>query len=300
MSQFRHKNSGYFAVPKSSIVSGRSTSYWEFRLSSLPIISLYSDVMESLSLHDARGSMKANRSILLPLVAAAGIVMLPGAAWAQTQTPQKKPEAAKTQAQSQQQKPGTISTPAQAKPASSQKPSIATPAQKPPPAAANSAQKPNSAEAASLAKVPVNTHPSLLGQYDNWAAYWAAPDGRKICFAAARPSSAQTRSRPPTYLFITSRPQDKIKDEVSAIASFPFKSSADATAVVGGKNFTLATQADGAWVKNSADQTKLIEAMRKGGDLVLKGTTDRGLQSTDTFSLKGLAQALDRIARECK
>ena len=245
--------------------------------------------------------MNANRTILLPLVAAAGIVILPWPAVAQTQTPQQKPAAANAQVQSPQQKPGTTSTPAQAKPAPNQKPSIATPAQKPP-AATNSAQKPNSVETAAPAKniLAANTQPNLLGQYDNWAAYWAAPDGRKICFAAARPASAQTRSRPPTYLFITSRPQDKIKDEVSAIASFPFKASADATAVVGGKNFTLATQADGAWVKNSADETKLIEAMRKGGDLVLKGTTDRGLQSTDTFSMKGLAQALDRIARECK
>jgi hypothetical protein len=260
--------------------------------------------------------MNANRSILLPLVAAAGIAILPAPAGAQTQTPQQKPAATTTQtqapqkkpgvasaqAQTQQQKPGTTSTPAQTKLVPSQKPSIAAPAQKPPPAATNSAQKPNSTEAAASAKnvMAANPQPNLLGQYDNWAAYWAAPDGRKICFAAARPASAQTRSRPPTYLFITSRPQDKIKDEISAISSFPFKSSADATAVVGGKNFTLATQADGAWVKNSADETKLIEAMRKGGDLVLKGTTDRGLQSTDIFSMKGLAQALDRIARECK
>jgi Invasion associated locus B (IalB) protein len=228
--------------------------------------------------------MNANRSILLPLIAA--IVFLPAATGAQAQTPQPKP--------------GTSSAPAQAKPQSVPKPPPAAPAQKPPAAATNPVPKPNASEAAALAKLPANTQPSLLGQYDNWAAYWAAPDGRKICFAAARPASAQTRSRPPTYLFITSRPQDKIKDELSAIASFPFKSTSDATAAVGGKNFALATQADGAWVKNSADETKLIEAMRKGGDLVLKGTTDRGLQSTDTFSMKGLAQALDRIARECK
>ena len=242
--------------------------------------------------------MNANRSILLPLLAAASFVMLPGPAGAQTQTqqqkpaisatqaPQKKPAAASAQAQpqSQQQKPGTISAPAQTKPAPNQKPQVAVPAQKLPPAAANSAQKPTTAEAASLAKVPVTTQPSLIGQYDNWAAYWAAPDGRKICFAAARPASAQTRSRPPTYLFITSRPQDKIKDEISAISSFPFKASADATAVVGGKNFTLATQADGAWVKNSADETKLIEEACARAAIWCQGaTTDRGLQSTDTF-----------------
>ena len=69
------------------------------------------------------------------------------------------------------------------------------------------AQQPNAQQPKAAAAAPAgDVQPNLLGQYDNWAAYWAAPDGRKICFAAARPASAQTRSRPPTYLFITSRP----------------------------------------------------------------------------------------------
>ena len=57
------------------------------------------------------------------------------------------------------------------------------------------------------------------------------------------------------------------------------------------------TQNDGAWVKNAAEEAKLVDAMRKGADLVVKATTSRGTETTDTFSLKGLAQALDRAAR---
>jgi hypothetical protein len=141
----------------------------------------------------------------------------------------------------------------------------------------------------------------LLGQYDNWGAYWAAPEGRKICFAAARPNGAHSnRGRKPAYMFISSRPHDRVKDEISMIASAPFRTKSDATATIGGKTYAMVTSVDGAWTKNANDEGKLIEAMRKGGDLVLKGTTDRGLQSTDVFSMKGLAQALDRIARECK
>ena len=191
--------------------------------------------------------------------------------------------------QSVSQKPGTDSAPAQAKP----QPSTGKPVPKP---------KPDTPEpAATKTLLPASAQPTLLGQYDNWGAYWAAPDGRKICFAAARPGGARSnRARHPTYLFITSRPHEKVKDEVSAILSFPLKTSLDATATIGGKHFAMAAKADGVRVKNTADETKLIEAMRKGGELVLKGTTDRGLQSTDAFSLKGLPQALDRIARECK
>jgi Invasion associated locus B (IalB) protein len=221
--------------------------------------------------------MNAHDVSLLPMVAA--IAMLPLATWAQTPTPK--------------QRPGTETSPAQVKPSpqpTAPKPSTAI---KPAPKTTTTEPTP--------AKVTPTKQPTLLGQYDGWGAYWAAPDGRKVCFAAARPNGTQTnRGRTPAYLFITSRPYEKVKDEVSAIVSFPLKVSAEATAVIGKKQYALSAQSDGVWIKNQADEPKLIDDMRKGGDLVLKATTDRGLQSTDTFSMKGLAQALDRIARECK
>ncbi len=212
------------------------------------------------------------------------------------------PAAVSAQSQSTQQKPGTIITPPQAKQhAKPQAPASASTDEKGKSGAKPAAKPAAEANAAPPKLLPPTTQPTLIGQYDNWGAYWAAPDGRKVCFAAARPSGGQTnRGRTPAYLFVTSRPYDKVKDEVSAVVSFTLKSNSDATAVVGGKNYLMSAKADGVWIKNQADEPKLVESMRKSGDFVLKATTDRGLQSTDTFSMKGLAQALDRIAKECK
>jgi len=230
--------------------------------------------------------MSADRScILLLLVATAMAVPL---------------AVTSAQAETARQKPGTTTSPPQVKspkqPAAAAETKAAATAAKPAPKP--SAPEPTSTPAKATA---ISSTPTLLGQYDNWGAYTAAPNGRKVCFAAARPSGVQTaRGRSPSYLFITSRPQDKVKDEVSAIVSFPLKNNADATAVIGGKQYAMSTRSDGVWIKNQTDETKMVEAMRKGGDLVLKATTDRGLQSTDTFSMKGLAQALDRVARECR
>jgi hypothetical protein len=60
------------------------------------------------------------------------------------------------------------------------------------------------------------------------------------------------------------------------------------------------TQKDGAWIKNVAEEARMIEAMRKGADLTVKGVSGRGAASTDTYSLKGIAQALDRAEQECR
>ena len=56
----------------------------------------------------------------------------------------------------------------------------------------------------------------------------------------------------------------------------------------------------GAWVKNAAEEPKMIDAMRKGSELVVKSESHSGAKTTDTYSLKGLAEALTKVAEECK
>ena len=148
---------------------------------------------------------------------------------------------------------------------------------------------------------------TLLGQYGDWGAYTASPGGQKVCFALAKPASSV--DNPPNrrtaanavYLFISTRPVEKVSNEVSVLVTgYEFKANTEASVAVGGSNFAMYTQKDGAWIKNAAEESKLLETMRKGADVVIKATTSRGTQTTDTFTLKGIAQAVDRAAQECR
>jgi hypothetical protein len=181
-----------------------------------------------------------------------------------------------------------------------QQPSTA-PAPKP---AAPKSAAPKSAAPAPAATASTRVEPTLLGQYGDWGAYTASPGGNKICFALAKPKTSKTeppgRTRDQSYMFISSRPADKVKNEVSVMIGYPFKTSSDATAEIAGAKFAMYTQNDGAWIKNVAEEARMVDAMRKGADVTVKGTSGRGTQSTDQFSLKGLAQALDKIEQECK
>jgi hypothetical protein len=151
---------------------------------------------------------------------------------------------------------------------------------------------------------PGGVQPTLLGQYGEWGAYVATPSGKKVCFAFSKPTGSQTtppnRPRDPAYMFVSSRPAEKVRDEVSIIIGYGFKPNSDATIDLGGTNYAMYTQNDGAWIKNAAEETRLVDSMRKGADLVVKGASARGTQSSDTYSLKGLAQALDRVGQECR
>lgn len=160
------------------------------------------------------------------------------------------------------------------------------------------------AEAKPKAKADPTEQAVLLGQFDNWGAYKATPGGKKVCFALSKPTSATTepagRNRDPSYAFVSTRPSEKVKNEVSVIVGYPQKAGVDATATIGSANYVMYTQNDGAWVKNAAEEAQMVEAMRKGSDLVIKSVSGLGTKTTDTYSLKGLGQAVDKAVEECK
>ncbi len=178
-----------------------------------------------------------------------------------------------------------------------------------PPAAPNAAAPAGAAPAATGTAAPAaaaagGAKPTLLGQYGEWGAYTASPGGKKVCFAIARPTSSETnppaKSRDPSYMFISSRPADKVSNEVSIVIGYPFKPNSEATAEVGATSFALYTQQDGAWIKNVSEEAHLVDALRGGQSAVVKGVSAKGTRSVDTFSLKGFSQALDRSDQECR
>jgi hypothetical protein len=174
-------------------------------------------------------------------------------------------------------------------------------AQSAPPKAAKSAK---SVEPKAVAAVAGGAEPTLIGQFGTWGAYSATPNGKHVCFALAKPSSSKTnppnRPRDPAYAFVSTRPAEKVVNEVSIMIGYALKPGSESTLEVGGASFAMYTQGDGLWIKNAAEEEQMVQAMRRSADAVIKGISAKGTETTDTFSLKGLSQALDKIAQDCK
>jgi hypothetical protein len=168
--------------------------------------------------------------------------------------------------------------------------------------APRAASKPESKPAAASSGAP---EPTLIGQFGTWGAYSAAtPNGKKVCFALAKPSSSKTnppnRPRDPAYAFVSTRPAEKVFNEVSIMIGYFLKPGSESTLEVGGASYAMYTQGDGLWIKNAAEEERMVEAMRRSADAVIKGISAKGTETTDVFSLKGLSQALDRISQDCR
>jgi invasion associated locus B (IalB) protein len=180
----------------------------------------------------------------------------------------------------------------------------AKPAPAPAPATKPTAAKPPAKPEPAATAAAGGAEPTLIGQFGTWGAYSATPNGRKVCFALAKPSSSKTnppnRPRDPAYAFVSTRPAERVVNEVSIMIGYALKPGSESSLEVGGSAYAMYTQGDGLWIKNAAEEEQMVSAMRKSAEVTVKGVSAKGTETTDVFSLKGLSQALDRLAQDCK
>jgi hypothetical protein len=141
---------------------------------------------------------------------------------------------------------------------------------------------------------------ALLEKFKDWSAY-AATGTPKVCFAVAKPTASAPKAvkRGPIFFYISRWPADNVVNEVSVKMGYPFAEGAKVTAVIGSDKFELFTKEEGAFVEKPEMETKLIDAMKGGSTMKIQGKSARGTNTTDTYSLNGLSEALERAAKEC-
>jgi clan AA aspartic protease (TIGR02281 family) len=106
-------------------------------------------------------------------------------------------------------------------------------------------------------------------------------------------------NRNPVYMFISTRPAERVVNEFWLMIGYRFKTGSEATAQIGGSTFRLLTHQDAAWAKSLDEQAKMLRAMRDADSVVIKGVSAKGTQSIDTFTLQGFGEAVDRAYQEC-
>lgn len=147
--------------------------------------------------------------------------------------------------------------------------------------------------------------PELLGEFGDWKAFKSADGGAKVCYALSQPKKSDPGNvkRDPIFFIISNFPGRQVKGEPSIVIGYPFKEGSKATVAVGGASFSFVTVNSGtdgaAWIADGATEQKMIAAIRGGSNMSVKGTSRRGTNTTDTYSLSGVSAALDRINQEC-
>lgn len=145
--------------------------------------------------------------------------------------------------------------------------------------------------------------PTSLGVFTDWTAYTYKASDTKVCYVVSQPKSSDAVKkvkRDPIFFIITHMPGRNINGEVSTIIGYPFKEATTVQLKVDNVEFELFTNGDGAWADTKEKEKKIVAAMKAGQKFTVTGTSWKGTETTDSYSLSGFSAAMDKIDSSCK
>ena len=140
-----------------------------------------------------------------------------------------------------------------------------------------------------------------VGKFKDWESFVLLQDGNKTCFAQSTPvvRAPKKLKRDPSRLFISFRPAENVKNEVSVTNGYEFKLKAPVAAKSGKKSYDLFSKGRFAWVVDNKDEIKLISTMKKASRLMIIGNSKNGEQTTDHYSMMGFTKAYNTAKKSC-
>ncbi len=140
----------------------------------------------------------------------------------------------------------------------------------------------------------------LIEAFGDWTASLAAGKA-KTCYALAKPKQRiPDGKRDAAYVFIADRPAEKVRSEVSVMMGFPVKEGSAGKAKVGKTEYDLVAVSNAFFMKDPADDARVVEGMKRGGVLTVKASPLKGALTTDIYSLNGFKPAIERAQKECR
>ncbi len=140
-----------------------------------------------------------------------------------------------------------------------------------------------------------------MATFSSWSLNSTENSGNKMCFVASSPVDMQPpgANRGLVALYVSAWPKQGVKSEVSVKMGYPLKANSNVSVKIGSQIFSLFSEKDRGFVADATQELKLVEAMKRGNRLTVTGTSSRGTETTDTYSLSGVTSALNAMAKNC-
>ena len=140
-----------------------------------------------------------------------------------------------------------------------------------------------------------------VGRFKDWESFVLLSEGNKICFAQSVPviRAPKKLKRDPSRLFVSFRPSESIKNEISLTSGYLFKIGSSVKATSGKRSFDLFTKDSFAWLPDKEEDLAMIKKMKKASRLMITGNTSKGEQTTDHYSMMGFTKAYAAAKKNC-
>lgn len=140
-----------------------------------------------------------------------------------------------------------------------------------------------------------------LGVFTDWTAWKGSDSNGTICYISSQPKDAQPTNvnRDPIHFLVIHRQGLKVRNEVQTLVGYPLETNSKPQAIIDGKGFDMLVDGSAAWLASESDESVFVAAMKAGRTMIIKARSQRGTDTTDTYSLSGATAAMNAIDEAC-
>jgi len=140
-----------------------------------------------------------------------------------------------------------------------------------------------------------------LGTFKFWTAWKSTDTNGVVCYVSSQPQDTQPTNvnRDPIHFLVIHRKGLGTKNEVQTLVGYPLKTGSTPSVIVDGKSYSMVIEGSAAWLASAGDEAAFVDAMKRGTEMVVKGLSQRGTNTTDTYSLGGVTAAMNEIDKAC-
>lgn len=140
-----------------------------------------------------------------------------------------------------------------------------------------------------------------LGTFNFWTAWKSTDANGVICFISSDPQEALpvgvNRSR--ISFLIIHRKGLGTRNEVQTLLGYPLQTGSTPSVTVDGKSYAMIIEGETAWLASTGDEVAFVDSMKRGSEMVVKAVSQRGTNTTDTYSLSGVTAAITEADKAC-
>ena len=127
---------------------------------------------------------------------------------------------------------------------------------------------------------------------------WNFVKNPDYCYIGSSPIKEEIpegKKRGDVYILVyrINRSEDAI---VQINAGYNYKIDKPVVVKIDKKDYEFWSENDSAWTN---EDSKIIYAMKKGNNLIVFGTSSRGTETKDTYTLKGFTAAYNKLIKDC-
>lgn len=149
---------------------------------------------------------------------------------------------------------------------------------------------------------PAQTLPEQLAENGAWKAYTYVEDGSTVCYMYTEPAKEEgnyTRRGEPNVM-VTRRQASGTTEEVSVTSGYPYRKGEPVRVKIDGGAFEFdLIHEEHAWASDAGADAKLVKAMIRGAKMTVRGVSQKGTYSLDSYSLMGFSKTRDAIVQTC-